>query len=299
MRVDLLEETLERLEREGRRPKFIYTVPTFQNPAGVTMSLRAAQAPGRDRARARAARARGQPVRPAALRGRPAAAAVRARRRRLRDVPRAPSRRSSRPGIRLGWVVAPPPVLEKINLGKQAADLCTLDALAADGPGVLRAGPLAGLRRVAHRHLPQPPRHDARRAGRALPAAGRVDAARRRPVHLGDAARLHRHHRPAGAGAARERRVRPRRGRLPRRPRAQLDAAQLLRLGRGRHPRGHPPDRRGRDRAGRALRHAHRRARRAVPTASADADAAEPSAGARARARCPSRRPSASGGAGA
>src|SRR5205807_482532 len=27
--------------------------------------------------------------------------------------------------IRLGWVAAPPPVLEKINLGKQAADLCT------------------------------------------------------------------------------------------------------------------------------------------------------------------------------
>jgi 2-aminoadipate transaminase len=29
------------------------------------------------------------------------------------------------PGIRLGWIVAPPPVLEKINLGKQATDLCT------------------------------------------------------------------------------------------------------------------------------------------------------------------------------
>src|SRR5204862_7670228 len=39
MRVDLLEETLDRLERDGRRPKFIYTVPTFQNPAGVTMSM--------------------------------------------------------------------------------------------------------------------------------------------------------------------------------------------------------------------------------------------------------------------
>jgi 2-aminoadipate transaminase len=39
MRVDLLEETLDRLEREGRRPKFVYTVPTFQNPGGVTMSL--------------------------------------------------------------------------------------------------------------------------------------------------------------------------------------------------------------------------------------------------------------------
>ena len=29
------------------------------------------------------------------------------------------------PGIRIGWVAAPPPVLEKIGLGKQAADLCT------------------------------------------------------------------------------------------------------------------------------------------------------------------------------
>jgi len=39
MRIDLLEETLARLDGEGRRPKFIYTIPTFQNPAGVTMSL--------------------------------------------------------------------------------------------------------------------------------------------------------------------------------------------------------------------------------------------------------------------
>jgi 2-aminoadipate transaminase len=29
------------------------------------------------------------------------------------------------PGIRLGWVVAPPPVLDKINQGKSGADLCT------------------------------------------------------------------------------------------------------------------------------------------------------------------------------
>ena len=32
MRIDLLEETLDRLEREGRRPKFIYTVPTLPEP---------------------------------------------------------------------------------------------------------------------------------------------------------------------------------------------------------------------------------------------------------------------------
>src|SRR3978361_784037 len=39
MPIDVLEETLGRLEREGRRPKFIYTIPNFQNPGGVTMSL--------------------------------------------------------------------------------------------------------------------------------------------------------------------------------------------------------------------------------------------------------------------
>jgi len=39
MRIDELDTLLDRLEGEGRRPKFVYTVPSFQNPAGVTMSL--------------------------------------------------------------------------------------------------------------------------------------------------------------------------------------------------------------------------------------------------------------------
>jgi 2-aminoadipate transaminase len=38
MRIDELEQLLDRLAAAGRRPKFVYTVPTFQNPAGVTMS---------------------------------------------------------------------------------------------------------------------------------------------------------------------------------------------------------------------------------------------------------------------
>ena len=39
MPIDELESTLDRLAAEGRRPKFIYTIPNFQNPGGVTMSL--------------------------------------------------------------------------------------------------------------------------------------------------------------------------------------------------------------------------------------------------------------------
>ncbi len=38
MRMDLLEQTLARLRREGRRPKLIYVVPDFQNPSGVTLA---------------------------------------------------------------------------------------------------------------------------------------------------------------------------------------------------------------------------------------------------------------------
>ena len=124
MRVDLLEETLDRLDREGRRPKFIYTVPSFQNPAGVTMSL-----PRRRRLVEVAAerellvlednpygllRYEGEPLPPLySLDGG------------VYVMYLGTFSKILSPGIRLGWVVAPPPVLDKINLGKQEADLCT------------------------------------------------------------------------------------------------------------------------------------------------------------------------------
>jgi 2-aminoadipate transaminase len=128
MRVDLLEGTLERLERDGRRPKFIYTVPTYQNPAGVTLSL------ARRRRLVEIAHERellvledspygllryeGEPVPPLyALDGGGAARGF--------VMYLGTFSKILSPGIRLGWVVAPPPVLEKINLGKQGADLCT------------------------------------------------------------------------------------------------------------------------------------------------------------------------------
>jgi 2-aminoadipate transaminase len=124
MRIDELEETLDVLEREGRRPKFIYTVPTFQNPAGVTMSL-----PRRRRlvqiAHERELlvlednpygllRYEGDPLPPLyALDG---GAFV---------IYLGTFSKILSPGIRLGWAAAPRPVLQKMNLGKQAADLCS------------------------------------------------------------------------------------------------------------------------------------------------------------------------------
>jgi len=39
MNTHLLEEKLKNLKKDGKKPKLIYTIPTFQNPAGVTMNL--------------------------------------------------------------------------------------------------------------------------------------------------------------------------------------------------------------------------------------------------------------------
>jgi 2-aminoadipate transaminase len=124
MRIDLLEELLERLAAQGRRPKFIYSVPSFQNPAGVTLSAE------RRRGLIELARERELLV--------------------VEDNPYGLLRYEGdavdplykldggdyvlyvgtfskilSPGIRLGWLCAPPPVMAKVVLGKQAADLCT------------------------------------------------------------------------------------------------------------------------------------------------------------------------------
>ena len=37
MRIDHMEEELDRLKKEGRRPKFIYAISTYQNPTGFNM----------------------------------------------------------------------------------------------------------------------------------------------------------------------------------------------------------------------------------------------------------------------
>jgi 2-aminoadipate transaminase len=39
IKMDALEKTLKDLKLKGKKPKFLYTVPTCQNPAGITLSL--------------------------------------------------------------------------------------------------------------------------------------------------------------------------------------------------------------------------------------------------------------------
>lgn len=124
MRIDLLEETLAELASKGRKPKFIYSVPTFQNPGGVTLSL--------ERRQRLVELAREHEIlvvedNPYGL---------------LRyegdSLPTLYSldgggyviylgtfSKILSAGLRIGWVVSPTPIREKVVLGKQAADLCT------------------------------------------------------------------------------------------------------------------------------------------------------------------------------
>jgi 2-aminoadipate transaminase len=124
MRIDVMEAELDRLEAAGRVPKFIYTVPSFQNPGGVTMSLE------RRRRLVELAARRELLV--------------------LEDNPYGLLRYEGdaqptlysldggeyviylgtfskilSPGLRLGWTAAPRPVLEKLLLAKGGTDLCT------------------------------------------------------------------------------------------------------------------------------------------------------------------------------
>jgi 2-aminoadipate transaminase len=143
MPIDELERTLDRLQGEGRRPKFIYTIPNFQNPGGVTMSL------PRRRRLVEVARERELLVledNPYGLlryegEALPTLYSLDA----MHGSPPAPPGRGGggdgvssdlviylgtfskilSPGLRLGWSVAPPAVLEKLNLGKQGTDLCS------------------------------------------------------------------------------------------------------------------------------------------------------------------------------
>ena len=97
MPIDELESTLDRLHNEGRHPKFIYTIPNFQNPGGVTMSL---------------ARRRGASRRPAARTGRGRTSRCPEGRRRARSPQAARSRPSGRASRRsasceCGWQTAP------------------------------------------------------------------------------------------------------------------------------------------------------------------------------------------------
>ncbi len=124
MKMDLLEEKLTELDKNGIRPKFIYVIPDFQNPGGVTLSL--------DRRKRlldiaskfdliiiedspyRAIRYRGETI-----------PSLQSMDKEGRVVSLYTFSKILFPGMRLGWAVGPEEIIDKFVVAKQAMDLCT------------------------------------------------------------------------------------------------------------------------------------------------------------------------------
>jgi 2-aminoadipate transaminase len=123
MRMDVLERVLDELDADGRRPKFIYTVPTFQNPAGMTLSLERRHELLAIARRRELLVMEDNPYGMLRYEGDPLPT--------LRSLDEefviyaGTFSKILSPGVRLGWAVAPAPILDQMQTGKQGADLCS------------------------------------------------------------------------------------------------------------------------------------------------------------------------------
>lgn len=129
LRIDALEQTLADLASAGRRPKFLYTVASFQNPTGVTLSAERRRALVEVAARHELPIVEDDPYGELRYSGQapPLVAAIDAER---FDGPRHVLYLSTfskllAPGLRVGWAVGPAPLLRKIAQAKQGLDLHT------------------------------------------------------------------------------------------------------------------------------------------------------------------------------
>lgn len=121
MRMDLLEEELERIGKGNPRLKLCYVIPNFQNPGGVTM------APDRRKRLLELSHEYGFLVMEDDPYGRLRYDGGHMIPLKVLDdsvIYLGTMSKIFAPGLRVGWVVAPQSVLSRINLVKQGADLC-------------------------------------------------------------------------------------------------------------------------------------------------------------------------------
>ncbi len=124
MDVDILAKTLKELKAKGEKPKFIYVIPDFQNPSGITMSL----------ARRKELLAIAKEYDILIIEDSP----YRELRFEGKEVPTLYALDNTEqvlmlgtfskifaPGFRIGWVIGNAEIIDKMVMAKQATDLCT------------------------------------------------------------------------------------------------------------------------------------------------------------------------------
>jgi 2-aminoadipate transaminase len=124
LQVDLLEAKLAALQRENRRPKFLYTVPTFQNPAGATLSLERRHQLVELAEKYDFLIVEDDPYGRLRFRHEPLPS-LKSLDRHGRVILLRTFSKTLAPGLRTGYVVGSAEILRQITILKQAADLCS------------------------------------------------------------------------------------------------------------------------------------------------------------------------------
>ncbi|MEZ4997650.1 MAG: PLP-dependent aminotransferase family protein [Bacteroidales bacterium] len=124
MRPDLLEKTITSLKKEGKTIKFIYIIPDFQNPTGVTLPLARRLEIIRIAERHDLIIVEDSPYRDVRFAGSPeplmSSLDTHGRVLTLNTFSKILA-----PGFRLAWVTGHREIIDKMVTAKQAADLCT------------------------------------------------------------------------------------------------------------------------------------------------------------------------------
>ena len=126
--LDALDETCLRLRREGRRVKFLYVVPNFQNPTGLLIGLEKRQRLLEWSERRDVLVVEDDPYREIYFEDSVREADVRPMKAddaNGRVIYLSSFSKTLAPGYRVAWIAAPPPLAEKFEMAKQAEDLLT------------------------------------------------------------------------------------------------------------------------------------------------------------------------------
>jgi 2-aminoadipate transaminase len=124
MRSDLLEKKLTKMMAFGEKPKFIYIIPDFQNPAGITMPESRRQEIIDIAKSFDVLIVEDSPYRELRFEGQPQKM-IYALDNSGQVISIGTFSKILAPGFRIGWVIAHEMIIDKIVVAKQTADLCT------------------------------------------------------------------------------------------------------------------------------------------------------------------------------
>ena len=191
MLPDALEDAITRAISQGKRPKMIYTIPTYQNPMGWTMTLE------RRKAMVEIANRHGVPIleddcyADLRLDGDVQPTSIHSLDETDSTMYVASFSKIIAPGMRIGYVTAPSPVLDRALVAKSGGSGQHIRVL-RDSPIFDR--PTRRSHRGDQRRSASEARCDARVPGREFRRPRRVEQARWRPVRLAQAARRNQPH---------------------------------------------------------------------------------------------------------